>query len=124
MIKKSPFRRMAVYAARAADDKHGEHVVILDIQKLTAIADYMVVVTANSTPHARALSEEIEHVFTGAGVQVLHREGNRDTAWRVLDYGGVVVHIMHEQARMFYALDKLWRDARTVRWSKKSYEKK
>lgn len=115
---------MALLAARAADDKHGEQIVILDIRKLTAIADYMVVATANSTPHARALSEEIEQVFTRAGVSVLHREGDRDASWRVLDYGGVVVHIMHDEARTFYALDKLWCDARKVRWSKNSYEMK
>lgn len=125
MVAKKPrFRKLAVQAAHAADEKQGENIVILDIRKITAIADYMMFITVNSSPHLRAVVQEIEELFFPSSVKLLHQDGGRNSSWVVLDYGGIVIHIMHYEARTFYAIEKLWRDARKVRWLKNSLEKK
>ena len=125
MVAKKPrFRKLAVQAARAADEKQGDNIIILDIRKISAIADYMMFMTVNSSPHLLAVLQEIEELFSPSSVTLLHQDGGRHSSWVVLDYGGIVIHIMHYEARTFYAIEKLWRDARKVRWLKNSLEKK
>ncbi|MFH1378865.1 MAG: ribosome silencing factor [bacterium] len=117
-LKKISFRKLAVKAAHAADAKKAEDIVILDIRKITAIADYLLLITGTSSPHVRNLQEEIQKAFDSSKVRLLHHEGRKGSMWHVLDYGGVVIHIMGEELRQFYALDKLWQDARKLSWLK------
>jgi ribosome-associated protein len=119
VMKKINFRRFAVMCARAMDAKKCEDIVIIDIGRISALADYMLIATVTSPPHARAAAEEVEQAATAEGVRLLHYDGEADSSWHVMDYGGVIVHCMRTEARQYYSLDTLWRDARHVSWLKK-----
>ncbi|AKL98378.1 ribosome silencing factor [Endomicrobium proavitum] len=113
-MEKIDFRGLAVKAAQIADDKKAVNTVILDVRSLTAISDYFVVTTAESSPQINAIAAEIEKTFKEEGVAVVRREGISSQSWRVIDYGGLVVHIMSPGVRETYELEKLWKNASVV----------
>lgn len=113
------FKAIATRAARAADDKKGENIQLLHIRPISSVADYMLIVSVTSPNHMKAVEEEVRLALKSGGDQTTHRDGRQSDVWRVLDYGGLLVHIMHPKAREFYALDKLFHDAKVVRWIQK-----
>ncbi len=104
--------------AHLADDKKGENIVVLDIRRLTGISDFFVLVGANSSAHLNALEDHLMLELKKIGFRLIRQEGPRSDAWRVLDYGGFIVHLMHNRARDFYGLERLWQRARRVHWEK------
>jgi ribosome-associated protein len=110
------YKAVATLAARAADDKKGDNINLLHIKPVSEISDYLLVVSATSPAHMKAIEESIRLALKAKGETLNHRDGKQSDIWRVLDYGGLLVHIMHPQARDFYALDKLFHDAKTIRW--------
>jgi len=109
-------RRLAVACARAADAKLGESIVVLDLRGLTPVADFTVIVTATSGPHARALVDAVEEAVDREGFRLHHREGGPESPWVLLDCQAVLVHLFEAQAREYYDLERLWADARRVQW--------
>ncbi|MBE3580089.1 MAG: ribosome silencing factor [Thermoanaerobacteraceae bacterium] len=106
--------RVARVAAQAARDKRGQEVVILDIRKISLIADYFVITHGISTTQVQAIAREIEEKVAEAGGRLLRREGYASARWVLLDFGGVVVHVFLEEDRRFYDLERLWADAELV----------
>lgn len=98
-------------AARAALDKKAETPQLLDLERLSGIADAFVLCTGTSTTHIRSIADAVEAALKGEGQRLLHREGTAESGWVLLDYGDVVVHIFLPETRTFYALDRLWGDA-------------
>lgn len=113
------FKLVAQAAARAADAKKGEDVVLLHVSKTSPITDYLLIVTANSRPHLETLEHEVEQAAGEFNVACLHRARPKSDHWRVLDFGGLLVHVMTQETRDFYALDKLYHDAPKVAWHEK-----
>lgn len=111
------FRGLALAAARAACDKKGEEISLLHVGRRSPIADYLLIVTANSKTHLAALEGEVEEAARRMSVACLRRARPTSDRWRVLDFGGLLVHIMTAQTRHFYALDKLYHGAPAVEWS-------
>lgn len=109
-------KAVAVAAARAADDKKAEEIVVLDVRKSSPVADYLVVATALSRPHMQALEEKIEEELLAEGHRLHHRSRPQTDQWRVLDYGGVLVHLMTAGARALYALERLNESSKPVAW--------
>ncbi|HXG60522.1 MAG TPA: ribosome silencing factor [Planctomycetota bacterium] len=109
---------MAVACAKVCEDKKATDVVILDLRKLTFIADYFVVCSASNERQARAMTEELRATMKEKGVRERGIEGVRDARWIVQDFGDFVVHIFHEDHRGFYDLEGLWADAPRVRWKR------
>ena len=118
-VVKRTYRTLAKAAAQAADDKKGDHVVVLDIRKESDVADYLVIAGANSTTQMGALSDSVEDALGDLGVQAMHRDGRMKGRWIALDYGGVVIHILLSEARKFYRLESLWEKAKPVKWISK-----
>lgn len=114
------FRFVAVETARALSDKKAEHVVLLHVTRVSPITDYMLLATATSRPHLEALEVELDKAAKEFNLKPLHRARPQSDVWRVVDYGGVIVHIMTEEARRLYALEKIYPDARHVKWDKES----
>lgn len=114
-MAKIDFLKLAKEAARIADEKKAVNTVILDVKNLTEIADYFVITTAESTPQINAVCGEVEKAFKGEGVAVVRREGRGSPAWSVLDYGGLVIHVMSSGTRDLYNLEKLWNGAKIVK---------
>lgn len=92
-------------------DKKAEKLVVLNLQGLTTISDYFVLATAGSDRQAQALSDAVELALKVAGRRPLSIEGYSSAAWILLDYGDVVFHVFHDEARRFYGLERLWGDA-------------
>ncbi len=120
MKDKKYYKKLAVEAARIIDLKKGEKTVIFDVESKTGLFFYAVITTALSQPHINALEEEIIKKFKKEyNEYLLHRDGIKSNQWKVLDYGGVVIHIMDSNSREFYAIDKIYFDSKTVRWKPK-----
>ncbi len=96
-------------AANALNEKKAKEITALKIGKLTVIADYFLICTANSTTQLRALCDEVEDKLKENGVNPHHIEG-KATGWVALDYGSVIIHIFGKNEREFYGLDKMWSD--------------
>ena len=91
-------------------DKKAEKLVVLNLQGLTSMADYFVLATAGSDRQAQALADAVEATLKAEGRRPLSVEGY-SSPWILVDYGDVVFHIFHDEARRFYGLERLWGDA-------------
>lgn len=108
-------RELALVAARFADDKQAEDVLVLDLSGISSVADFFVLCTGSSSPHLKAIYREIEERLSAEhGVETRGREGYPESQWLVLDYVDVIVHVMHRDQRENYALEDLWSDAGQV----------
>jgi ribosome-associated protein len=96
---------------------------VLDVADQIRIADYFVLVTATSKPHAKALYNEIHVGLKALGEQHRPAEGTDLGWWVLLDYGDVVVHLMQPEARDYYALDHLYGECPDLDWRKIAAEK-
>lgn len=91
-------------------DKKADKLVVLNLQGLTAMSDYFVLATASSDRQAQALADAVEAALKAEGRRPLSIEGY-SSPWILVDYGDVVFHIFHDEARRFYGLERLWGDA-------------
>ncbi len=101
-------------AARAADDKGGEDLVALDVSGPLPLVDVFLLASGRSERNVDAIAGEIEDRVNEAGVKTLRREGRGEGRWVLLDFGGLVVHVFHEEDRMYYSLERLWKDCPIV----------
>jgi ribosome-associated protein len=117
--KKPNFLKLAKDAANIIDDKKGSRITIVNVKKLTTLADYFLIATVESPPQLNAVISAVKKAFINSEAPLSHAEGIHSYQWAVLDYGGLVIHIMQEEARNFYALDNIWADGKKIRkWKK------
>jgi len=117
--------KLALAAARTANDNRGRDIVLLDMRKITPVFDYFVVVTGNSRRQLHAISEEIDHCLEDElDDKRMGIEGYNESRWILLDYGTVVVHLFDDETREYYALEQLWSEAVRVPlpWDKPAEE--
>ena len=108
--------KLARLCREFADNKKAENIVILDVRKLSSVTDYFVITSGTSAPHLRAIVDEItDELRDEHGVRPRAVDGNIHTAWVVLDYFDVIVHVMRQDMREYYDLDGLWGDAPRVK---------
>ena len=107
-------KEMIALAVRALDAKKGKDIKVLYTADQTTLADYFVICTGTSNTQVKALSDAAEDAMTKAGEEPHHVEGHRGGQWTLLDYSAIVVHVFTEEAREFYALERLWSDATSV----------
>ena len=101
-------------AAAAADDKSGEDLVALDVSGPLPLTDVFLLVTGRNERNVQSIASEVEDKLNEAGVKTLRREGRAEGRWVLLDFGDLVVHVFHEEDRMYYALERLWKDCPVV----------
>jgi ribosome-associated protein len=101
-------------AVQAAQEKQGEDIAVLKIGPENSFTDYFVICTGNNPRQVQAISDAIEATLKGEGVRAIGIEGHSTAEWVLMDYGDFVVHIFSPQARQFYALERLWRNASRV----------
>ncbi|HEV7204828.1 MAG TPA: ribosome silencing factor [Jatrophihabitans sp.] len=101
---------LALTAAQAAADKLASDIVLIDVSDRLAITDVFVVATGNNERQVEAIVDAVEEKLREAGAKPIRREGQRDGRWVLLDYGDIVVHVQHSEERVFYALERLWKD--------------
>ena len=105
---------LALLACKAANDKKGENIVLLDVSKLTVISDYFLIISANSKPHLQTLSRYISDTLSKSNTTLISKEGIDNSTWAILDFGELIVHIMLEGERSFYKLESFWRNATSM----------
>jgi ribosome-associated protein len=101
---------LAQNAAQAAADKLAADIVLIDVSDRLAITDVFVVVTGTNERQVEAIVDAVEETLRNTGHKPIRREGQRDGRWVLLDYGDIVVHVQHSEERVFYALERLWKD--------------
>jgi ribosome-associated protein len=92
------------------ESKKAKDLSVVDISKISILADYFIICSGTSVTHIRALADEVLEKMKDLGYYNNHKEGYSSARWILLDYGEVVVHIFHEDERSFYNLDRLWAD--------------
>ena len=105
---------MLQIAAEAADAKGGEDLVALDVSGPLPLVDVFLLVTGRSERNVAAIADEIEDRLLEAGHKRLRREGRQESRWVLIDFGDLVVHVFHEQERVYYGLERLWKDCPIV----------
>lgn len=101
-------------AMKALDDKKASNIELLDVSKQTSLGDYFVVASCQSTVQVRACVDEVEEQLEKEGIVVLHKEGYSTGSWVLMDYGDVVIHVMQQEVREFYGIERLWDEAGTA----------
>jgi ribosome-associated protein len=105
-------KQLALCCRELADNKKAEDIVVLDVRKVSSVTDYFVVCTGTSEPHLRAVVDEItERLRVERGLRPRAIDGTLHTAWVVLDYFDVIIHVMRGDLRERYDLEALWGDA-------------
>ena len=96
------------------EDKKGDDIKVIDISKISSIADYFIIAGANNINQVQAISDEIDFNLGNEGILPKAIEGNKNATWMLLDYNDIVVHIFLKEDRVFYDLERIWRDGTEV----------
>jgi ribosome-associated protein len=107
--------KIANIAATAAADKLAENLVALDVTEPMPLTDIFLLASGRSERQVAAIADEIEDKLLESGVKYLRREGKETGRWILLDFGDLVCHIMHEEDRMYYSLERLWKDCPVIK---------
>ncbi|MGB9378121.1 MAG: ribosome silencing factor [Mycobacteriales bacterium] len=107
---------LAQAAAQAAADKLATDIVILDVSEQLVITDAFIIVSAPNERQVQAVVDAVEERLRAMGSKPVRREGERGGRWVLLDYIDVVVHVQHVEERVFYGLDRLWKDCPVIRF--------
>ena len=105
---------MAKLAYKALDDKKGEDIKVIDISEISVLADYFIIANGSNDSQVRALVENVEEELSKAGFEVKQREGYGLGNWVLLDFGSIIVHVFDKENRLFYDLERIWRDGKSV----------
>ena len=107
-------KKVAYEVTKALDEKKGIDIKLLKIDEVSTLADYFLICTGTSNTHVKTLCDHAEYTLEQLGEPMLGREGHRGNSWELLDFGSIVVHVFTEEAREFYALERLWADAEQI----------
>ncbi|HIE44460.1 MAG TPA: ribosome silencing factor [Candidatus Omnitrophica bacterium] len=107
-------KKIALTGASVAKEKKARDILILNLRPLTIIADYFVILSCESEIQIKTVTTAIIEKLSEQGIEVNHIEGTPESKWVLLDYGGLIVHIFHENLRDYYQLEKVWGDAERV----------
>jgi ribosome-associated protein len=103
-------RELLRVAAEAADSKQADDLVALDVSGPLPLTDIFLLATGRNERNVQSIAGEVEDRLNQAGVKTLRREGRAEGRWILLDFGDLVVHVFHEEDRMYYSLERLWKD--------------
>jgi ribosome-associated protein len=103
-------KEMVKIAVDALKDKKGEDLRIIDISKVSVIADYFIIANGNNVNQVQALVDNVQEQLYKAGYPDPRVEGYRSASWVLLDYNDVIIHVFSKEDRLFYDLERIWRD--------------
>ncbi len=108
-------RELAIACAKAAFDIRAEDIRIIDLTGISTVTDFMVICSGNSTPHLKAVIRDVKKtVQQEHAVTPVYSEGNSESRWVIMDYVEVMMHVLDEELRSHYNLEKLWNDGREI----------
>ena len=107
-------KEMARIAWNALSDKKGEDIKIIDITGISVLADYFIIANGNSDSQVNALVDNVEEELHKAGYPLRQREGQPSGSWVLLDFGDIIVHVFDKENRLFYDLERIWKDGKDI----------
>jgi ribosome-associated protein len=107
-------RELAVAAAEAASDKLADDILAFDVGDQLVITDVFVLCSAPNDRQVKAIVDAVEERLRGMGAKPVRREGEREGRWVLLDYIDVIVHVQHAEERVYYSLERIWKDCPLV----------
>lgn len=105
---------MAVLACKALEDKKAIDVKIIDISGVSVMADYFIIASGTNQNQVQAMMDNVDEMLDRAGHPVKHVEGSRNSSWILMDFGDLIVHLFDEENRLFYDLERIWRDGKEI----------
>ena len=114
MPKVAKAKKTQQWIQNVLEDAKTQNIAVLDVRKISDFTDYMVIATGTSNRHVQSSEDKVVETLRGHGVRRVGIEGKQLGDWVLIDFGDVVVHVMREQTRDFYNLEKLWSDAKRV----------
>ena len=107
-------KEMARTACKALDEKKALDLKIIDIAEVSTIADYFVIASGSNQNQVQAMGDNVEEKLAKAGYEPKQIEGTRSSSWILMDYGDLIVHVFDEENRLFYDLERIWRDGKEI----------
>ena len=101
-------------ACKALDDKKGKDIKVIDIHEVSVLADYYVIASGTNQNQVQAMVDAVEEALGKEGITPRQIEGMRSSSWILMDYGDVIVNVFDEENRLFYDLERIWRDGKTM----------
>lgn len=105
-------KEMARIAWNALNDKKGEDIKIIDITGISVLADYFIIANGTNDSQVNALIDNVEEELHKAGYPLKQREGRASGSWVLLDFGDIIVHVFDKENRLFYDLERIWKDGK------------
>ena len=107
-------KEKAGIAIRALEEKKAEDVHVIDISEVSTLADYFIIASGTNKSQMQAMQDEVDEKLSRLGQEPRHIEGNKNATWILMDYGDVIIHIFDKENRLFYDLERIWRDGKPV----------
>ena len=107
-------KELTKLAAAALEDRKAEDVTVIDISEISPIADYFIIANGTNQNQLQAMRDAVDEALYKAGVKVQQIEGNQSSTWILMDYGDIIIHIFSKEDRLFYDLERTWRDGKVV----------
>lgn len=107
-------KEMARLACKALEDKKAVDIKVIDIEKVSILADYFIIASGTNRNQVQAMADNAEEILGRAGYEPRQIEGYQNANWILMDYGDIVVHLFDRENRLFYDLEKVWGDGKIV----------
>ena len=107
-------KNMAKIAFHALDDKKGVNITVIDISEISVLADYFIIAGGNNENQVKALANNVEEKLAENQILPKHIEGFNHANWILMDYQDVIIHVFNEDERLFYDLERIWRDGKII----------
>lgn len=107
-------REMAKLAIGALEDKKAEDIKVIDISDVSTIADYFIIASGKNRSQIQAMCDNVDEALGRAGATLKQTEGYQNANWILMDYGDIIVHIFDAENRLFYELERIWRDGKEI----------
>ena len=105
---------MIVYWTNSWDDKEAEEITLLEIGQISPIADYFVIASGSNVNQLNAMKDAVDEVMYTNGLHARQIEGNSKSTWILMDYGDMIVHLFSKEDRLFYNLERIWKDGKEI----------
>lgn len=107
-------KEMSKLAIAALEDKKGEDIRVIDISEISVLADYFIIANGSNRSQIQAMTDAVEETLGRKGCHVKQVEGYDTANWILMDFGDIIVHIFDKENRLFYNLERIWRDGKQI----------
>ena len=107
-------KELVKIAYNALDDKKGQDICIINIEEISTVADYFIIASGDNRNQVQAIADNVSDELGKVGCEVKQTEGYHSANWILMDYGDIIVHIFNKEDRLFYDLERIWRDGKIV----------